>query len=369
MKRKAIAVYAGSVRWGGGLTVVEQILAALSTTKNCNVVVYTGDASASRSLSNFFAEFDHVREVGFFRNAPSFLRYVCSKVLFLVHRFYTVISVNYYLPVRGGSLVVFHSNLLNFRGARGDRSLGACIRRLDAKCACKRAKENIFESRFLLRTASEMVGEIQSPSCVYLGINDAFYVDEQNARELSDDGASLLLVSSLAPHKDNVTALNVVRDLQARWPNISWRLVVAGGGSVAAWADFVQLAENIGVKDQIDVIGPVSKSELCSTMSASLCVICPSRIESFCAVAVEAMAAGCPAIVTSETSMPESVGEAAIIVRAGDFKAMATEVHELFSNPEKRSALVHAGRRHADSFRTKGFISDFLGKIGSDFET
>ena len=68
-------------------------------------------------------------------------------------------------------------------------------------------------------------------------------------------------------------------------------------------------------------------------------------------VALEAMGRGCPAVVADCTSMPESVGNAAILVQPGDPVGFAEAVLQLHDEPKDREKLITLGYEHVKSFR------------------
>ncbi len=349
-----IGIYAGSLRPGGGLTVLAQIIGALAQDDATHLVVYTGAADTTRAVQSLAQSHPNVEVRPFLPRCPSFLRYLASKLLFLrnrhSHGLDWLISFNYHLPANC-PVLVYHINLLSFMPGEPD-SLGMRIKRLDARLACRHAAANAFESRYLLERAQAATGgRVGNPGVLYVGVHPDFF----RTKSAPPGNADIMLVSSVQPYKDNDTCLRALALLVTRRPEVPWRLVVAGGQSAAQWDSLRATATRLGVADRIEIAGRLDRRALSERLSRSLCLISASRIESFCMVAVESMASRCPAVVTSATSMPESVGDAAVVVETGNAEAFADACERFHDDPALRARHVETGVAWAQRFTPEQF--------------
>lgn len=349
-----IGIYAGSIHSGGGLTVLAQIISALAKDEAMHLVVYTGVADTTQAVKQLALHHGNVEVRPFMPGSPSPVRYLAAKALFLWNRssrdFDWLVSFNYHLPANC-PVLVYHVNLLSFMPASPD-NFAMRLKRMDARWACYRASSNVFESRYLLERARKVMGsKINEPSVLYVGVHPTFFRDSVPSLRNAD----VLLVTSNQPHKDNGTCLRALALLVQRRPEIPWRLVVAGGQGIAQWDELRESALRLGVAGHVEILGPVTREALSQRMNTSLCLVSASRIESFCMTAVESMASRCPAIVTDATAMPESVGDAAIIVEPGNAEQFAAACERLHDDPVLRARYVDAGVAWARGFAPEIF--------------
>ena len=361
-----ILFYAGSLRHGGGATMARNMLHAMASNPDNVVTVYTGVESFSAMIQPVVESFDNVVEQRFCFNRHHGIRYALSKLYFfltsLFNRDTVVITVNFHLPTLS-KLIVYHLNLLHFQTSVRDK-IGKKIRDLDAATACRRADLNLFESAYLKQAAESHIGNrINNPAVLYAGIDPAFKPPGESGPRYKQ-GTNILIVSSTQPHKDNETCIRMLDTLYQRHPASGWTVTIAGGGSAEEWSSLVELAMESGLENKITVLGPVDKEALSRLMNESLCLVSASKVESFCMVALEAMASGCPAVVTGDTSMPESVGEAAIIVESGSAEQFADAVAKIYLSTDFRSSLVERGLAHASRFSYQSFSSNLNRLIG-----
>ena len=93
----------------------------------------------------------------------------------------------------------------------------------------------------------------------------------------------------------------------------------------------------------------LTDEELRLAYAGALALVYPSLYEGFGMPVVEAMACGCPVITTSNASLPEVAGEAAIYINDDDFMGLADALCEV-QKPNLRNILINAGLAQAQKF-------------------
>lgn len=112
-----------------------------------------------------------------------------------------------------------------------------------------------------------------------------------------------------------------------------------GGGPLQS--DLEDHAAKISVP--LTITGTLPHDRFLHTLAkADICVV-PSRYEGFGIAAAEAMALAIPVVATNVGGLPEVVGNAGVIVPAGDKAALRDAIIALAKAPDRRSALGSAG--------------------------
>src|ERR1700694_5036159 len=91
-------------------------------------------------------------------------------------------------------------------------------------------------------------------------------------------------------------------------------------------------------------LGRVEDEDLADLYSAAGCLVFSSRYEGFGLPCLEAMACGCPVAAFRNSSIPEVVGDAGLLVADGDAEALGKAAAELLGSPDRwrRAGLQRA---------------------------
>jgi glycosyltransferase involved in cell wall biosynthesis len=87
----------------------------------------------------------------------------------------------------------------------------------------------------------------------------------------------------------------------------------------------------------------------CFYQSAAAFVF-PSRYEGFGLPPLEAMACGAPVVTSNASSLPEIVGDAAILVNPENVFDIAHGIKDALVDPALRAGLIHRGREQASRY-------------------
>ncbi|MEO6121624.1 MAG: glycosyltransferase family 4 protein [Acidimicrobiales bacterium] len=166
----------------------------------------------------------------------------------------------------------------------------------------------------------------------------------------SKGGADWLFVGRVAPHKcqqDVVRAFAVYRRLY----DPAARLHLVGGVGSHAYATSVErFAHGLGLGHAVELAGSVSQRALRAYYQAADVFVGLSEHEGFCVPVIEAMSSGVPVVVYGAAALPETVGDAAILLAVKDPFTVAAAVSRVLGDPSLVATLAAAGRRRAAEF-------------------
>src|SRR5207302_8238868 len=100
-------------------------------------------------------------------------------------------------------------------------------------------------------------------------------------------------------------------------------------------------------------LGYVPDEQLPALYVGARALAMPSRYEGFGLPCLEAMACGTPVVAAAAGALPETVGDAALLVDPGDPDAFAEAIVTAACDRAAREPLIDAGLRRAESFTWK----------------
>ncbi|MFF4426074.1 glycosyltransferase family 4 protein [Streptomyces sp. NPDC001549] len=149
----------------------------------------------------------------------------------------------------------------------------------------------------------------------------------------------LIAVGSLVPHRGYSVLLDAAREWRGLDP--APLLVIAGEGPLRAELSRRIEAEGLPVR----LLG--RRRDAAQLLAAADLAVLPSRWEARALLAQEALRVGVPLVATAVGGVPELVGEGAVLVPPGEPGPLASAVTGLLADPDRRAALVAAGRVQA----------------------
>ncbi|MCO5164813.1 MAG: glycosyltransferase family 4 protein [Planctomycetes bacterium] len=160
----------------------------------------------------------------------------------------------------------------------------------------------------------------------------------------------LLYVGSMEAKKNVSALLSAFATLLRREPGLPHVLVLVGGGGGAPFDLAAAIAAEPGLAPRVHPLGRVPDEAVLSLLGSADLFVYPSEYEGFGLPPLEAMAAGVPTIVSNRASLPEVVGDGAVVVDPHDREGFASAMARLLTSAGAREALVRRGRRRASSF-------------------
>jgi glycosyltransferase involved in cell wall biosynthesis len=127
-----------------------------------------------------------------------------------------------------------------------------------------------------------------------------------------------------------------------------WTLVIAGRARPGYRPECLAWNER-----RIRYLGEIPDDEVSRFFGALSCMASPSSYEGFGLTFLEAMAAGCPVVGVANSSVPEVVGDAGVLVRAPDVHALADAIETVVTDVALAADLSRRGVERAALFSWK----------------
>jgi len=156
----------------------------------------------------------------------------------------------------------------------------------------------------------------------------------------------ILFLGSLQPRK-NLTLL--VKAFAMIADKTTHSLILAGGHG-SSYQELLVLLADLGIKNRVIFTGYINDKERAALYQHSELFVYPSKYEGFGLVLLEAMSFGLPVITTNNSSLPEALGDAGILVSADDTYELSTAMLKLLSDKDQRKLYVEKGSIHCKSF-------------------
>jgi glycosyltransferase involved in cell wall biosynthesis len=165
----------------------------------------------------------------------------------------------------------------------------------------------------------------------------------------------VLFVSTIEPRKNLVRLLEAIALLlQIEHPNLqsticNLQLVIAGR---RGWMydDVFTAIERLGLRDRVRLLDYVHDKDLPALYNLATAFAYPSIYEGFGIPPLEALACGTPTVVADNSSLPEVVADAAVLVSAEDVASIASGLARAVGDGALRSRLRAAGPERARQF-------------------
>ncbi|HLC20813.1 MAG TPA: glycosyltransferase [Candidatus Methylomirabilis sp.] len=190
----------------------------------------------------------------------------------------------------------------------------------------------------------------RSVSVIPWGVSRAAYTDLPDRSRFADrfpalrDKQFVLFLGRLHPKKQPDVALRAFHKVCAKEKNTF--LVLAGPGQAEYVSTLRKSACDLGIEDRVVFTGLLRGRAVQEAYRAASLFVLPSWQENFGNAVVEAMAAGCPVVVSDRIDLAPDIERAnAGVVAPPSVDATAEAVARLLGDEALRVSLGHNGRR------------------------
>jgi glycosyltransferase involved in cell wall biosynthesis len=263
-------------------------------------------------------------------------------------------SPGYFLPLwRGPKVVTFHDMNMFLQWDKWWRPsmrvswLSLCAQtalssRL-ASCIIADSHYSADEIERVLRVSRRRI------RVMYPGIHERYFsaTAEPAVKERYGLSEYLLSVGVLSPQKNLDGLVRAFSHLDQ--PALT--LAIVGREDGPYYDEVIDpLVRGLGLSHRVKRLGVVPLSDLAALYVGARAMVYPSFAEGFGLPPLEAMACGTPVVASSTTSLPEVLGDAAVLVDPQVSNDVTAAIENVCTDQALRRSLVERGRRRAEEF-------------------
>jgi len=162
-------------------------------------------------------------------------------------------------------------------------------------------------------------------------------------------GRFVLYAGNIKPHKNLERLIEAFGRLRRRSGFEDVKLLIIGE-EISRYGSLRRSVEATGVRQDVRFFGFVPDRTLSCLYRLASVFAFPSLYEGFGLPPLEAMACGTPVVTSNVSSLPEVVGDAALLVDPYDVEALADALARVLSDEALRTELVGRGRARVERF-------------------
>ena len=186
-------------------------------------------------------------------------------------------------------------------------------------------------------------------------------------KPLENNDKYIVYVGNIKPHKNLKRLITAYKILHEKY-NIKLPLMIVGEADsfITGIPGFREEIADSAWSKWITFTGKVSDEKLISIYQKASILVLPSLYEGFGLPPLEAMACGCPCVVSNVASLPEVCGEAALYCDPYDVQDIARKIYELIVNDDLRETLIAKGFKQVETYKwenTATFIVKALEEV------
>ncbi len=243
---------------------------------------------------------------------------------------------------------LLYPNFLTPQAARYYGQIDHAVRRADHIIAVSQStKEDLIRLLGVPDRKITVIHEAANP--IYRPINrdEAWKKAKEHYPNLPEQ--FFLFVGTLEPRKNIPALLRAYSLMRQNYKTDHVKLVLAGR---PGWLfdKIFQLVQDLDLESHTFFLGRVPTEVLLYLYNSALALVHPAHYEGFGLPALEAMACGTPVITTRVSSLPEVVGDAALLVSPEDEEELAVQMWRILSDGDLRDKLRAKGLNRAASF-------------------
>ncbi len=277
----------------------------------------------------------------------AFLRFVYSN--FILHKLNSISLI--YSPTHHGlftssvrQIITIHDLLpIRFKSIYSKESVAYFYYKMILPMLMRKSEKLIVPSEY---TKFDVVNLGVSPdkiTVIYNGISLKYNTSLSRSYFLKKYGITQEYILSVGttsfPYKNAEGLIKAFSNILNR---LDYELVFCGGRNKYL-QDLKYLVQSLGIEKKVKFLSYLDDCDLYHLYKFSSIFVYPSTFEGFGIPPLEAMACGCPIVVSNVAALPEVCGDAAYYVDPYDVEDIARGIHTVLSDENLQKELVRKG--------------------------
>lgn len=227
------------------------------------------------------------------------------------------------------------------------------LRKNYVKPSCEMATEIITVSEFSKKSILEKFGiNSEKINVVHHAIGGDFFDNKLLAHDVMkkyDLPVEYIFYPANAwPHKNHIMLL-IAFNLYRKTYNSQISLVLTGDG-LKQQESITNIIDQYCLQKNVKILGYIDGKDMPALYKNARCLVFPSLFEGFGIPVLEAMAVGCPVIASNTTSIPDIVGDSALLFDPKNPDSMVDAMHRILNDKELRDVLINKGTEQVKKF-------------------
>ncbi len=228
-----------------------------------------------------------------------------------------------------------------------------------AKYACAASTKIIAISR---QTQNDIETFFQVPpgkiELIYQPVAPVFF-ERQNTTEIQKKyhlpEEYMLAVGTLEPRKNQLTLLRALLAAKIQIP-----VILAGKPTSPYISEIKQFISENDLENQVTFLSNLPEKDLAGLYQKATLSVYISVFEGFGLPVIEAMASGCPVITSKVSVLPETAGEAAVLVNPANVEEIGTKISSLLGDEPARKEMIQKGLARAALFHPENYAKKLI---------
>ncbi|MHB8491035.1 MAG: glycosyltransferase family 4 protein [Solirubrobacteraceae bacterium] len=164
------------------------------------------------------------------------------------------------------------------------------------------------------------------------------------------NGAATLLFPGAPIGRKNLDSVLRAMAAASEHTSLGRAVLTISGANEADFPACSRLVRSLGLQARVRWLGQAPAADMPALYAGATALVYPSLYEGFGFPPLEAMAVGTPVVASDRGSLPEVLGDAAMMVDPTDVRALGDALEAVLTQPELRGRLRSAGEAQAKRY-------------------